>query len=61
MAPSSKSQPVITAVVPETKLSFGFTDYSERLNGRFAMIGFVAMFLVEYSTHQTLVALAGIG
>jgi hypothetical protein len=45
---------------PAAKPSFGFNDFSELLNGRMAMIGFVAMVVIEYSTHQTLASLAGI-
>jgi hypothetical protein len=32
--------------------AFGWTDYAERINGRFAMIGFVALLLLELLTHQ---------
>jgi hypothetical protein len=59
MTSNPKSSPAAKPAAP-AKPSFGFNDFSERLNGRFAMIGFVAMTLIEYSTHQTLVSLAGI-
>ncbi|MEM6518201.1 MAG: chlorophyll a/b-binding protein [Cyanobacteria bacterium P01_D01_bin.71] len=32
--------------------SFGWNAYAERINGRFAMVGFVALLLVELFTHQ---------
>ena len=32
--------------------SFGWTDYAEQINGRFAMIGFVALLLTELVTRQ---------
>lgn len=32
--------------------SFGWNAYAERINGRFAMVGFVALLLVELVTHQ---------
>ena len=32
--------------------AFGWTDYAERINGRFAMIGFVALLILELLTHQ---------
>ncbi|MEL7225124.1 MAG: chlorophyll a/b-binding protein [Cyanobacteria bacterium P01_D01_bin.36] len=31
---------------------FGWTQYAEQTNGRFAMIGFVALLLLELFTHQ---------
>jgi hypothetical protein len=35
----------------------GFTEYAERLNGRLAMIGFVALILLELTTGKGLIAL----
>ncbi len=32
--------------------SFGWNQYAERINGRFAMIGFVALLLTEFITRQ---------
>lgn len=32
--------------------SFGWTHYAERLNGRFAMIGFAALLVLELLTGQ---------
>jgi len=32
--------------------SFGWNAYAERINGRFAMIGFVALLLLELITRQ---------
>ncbi|RZM78994.1 chlorophyll a/b-binding protein [Leptolyngbya iicbica] len=32
--------------------SFGWNTYAERINGRFAMIGFVALLLLELITRQ---------
>ncbi|MGC1245193.1 MAG: chlorophyll a/b-binding protein [Spirulinaceae cyanobacterium] len=37
---------------PETEPSFGWNIYAEKINGRFAMIGFVALLLLELFTHQ---------
>ncbi len=39
---------------------FGFNDYAERLNGRAAMIGFVATLIVEYVTGQGLLTWLGL-
>lgn len=35
-----------------TPPSFGWNSYAERINGRFAMIGFVALLLIEFFTRQ---------
>ncbi|MBD2097040.1 high light inducible protein [Trichocoleus sp. FACHB-591] len=32
--------------------AFGWTFYAEQINGRFAMIGFVALLILEFFTHQ---------
>jgi hypothetical protein len=32
--------------------SFGWTRYAEQINGRFAMIGFVALLVMEFFTQQ---------
>lgn len=32
--------------------AFGWTAYAEQINGRFAMIGFVALLILELLTHQ---------
>jgi Chlorophyll A-B binding protein len=39
---------------------FGFNSYAERLNGRAAMIGFVATLAIEYFTGQGLLAWLGL-
>lgn len=39
---------------------FGFNSYAERLNGRAAMVGFVLALLIEYFTHQGVLAWLGI-
>ena len=31
---------------------FGWTAYAERINGRFAMVGFLALLLLEFFTRQ---------
>jgi hypothetical protein len=32
--------------------AFGWTPYAEQINGRFAMIGFFALLILELFTHQ---------
>ncbi|MBD1846376.1 hypothetical protein H6F89_23725 [Cyanobacteria bacterium FACHB-63] len=51
-------QPTTTPKLENPK--FGFNDYAERLNGRAAMIGFVATLVVEYVTGQGLLTWLGL-
>ena len=39
---------------------FGWSSYSEITNGRFAMIGFLAIVLIELLSHQSFLKWAGI-
>ncbi|NET31149.1 MAG: high light inducible protein [Cyanothece sp. SIO1E1] len=32
--------------------ALGWTPYAEKINGRFAMIGFIAMLILEFITRQ---------
>ncbi|MBW4494367.1 MAG: high light inducible protein [Oscillatoria princeps RMCB-10] len=32
--------------------AFGWTPYAEQINGRFAMLGFVALLVLEFFTRQ---------
>ncbi|MBD3884772.1 hypothetical protein IFO70_23840 [Phormidium tenue FACHB-886] len=58
------TEPLIKpSVVPSVTFSepkFGFNAYAERLNGRAAMIGFVATLAIEYFTGQGLLAWLGL-
>ncbi|HEY9696959.1 MAG TPA: chlorophyll a/b-binding protein [Trichocoleus sp.] len=38
--------------VPQVEPAFGWTSYAEVINGRFAMIGFVALLILELFTQQ---------
>ena len=40
--------------------SFGWSSYSETTNGRFAMIGFLAIILIELLSQQSFLKWAGI-
>lgn len=50
------TSPQLTAIkAPDgtrSAASFGFNAYAERINGRFAMVGFVALLVQEALTHQ---------
>ena len=45
---TSQSTPETSADAP----GFGWTAYAERVNGRFAMVGFLALLLLELFTRQ---------
>jgi len=44
----------------EDKYKFGWSSYSEITNGRFAMIGFLAIILIELFSQQSFLTWAGI-
>ncbi|MGA1264948.1 MAG: chlorophyll a/b-binding protein [Prochlorothrix sp.] len=44
----------------EPEPGFGWTAYAERLNGRFAMVGFVLLLLLELFTHQDFLTWVGL-
>ncbi len=54
----TSSQPTTAPKLGQPK--FGFNDYAERLNGRAAMIGFVAALIVEYVTGQGVMSWLGL-
>lgn len=42
----------LSASPQQPQPSFGWTQYAEQINGRFAMVGFVALLLLELLTGQ---------
>jgi hypothetical protein len=40
--------------------AFGWSAYAERVNGRFAMLGFAAVVLIELLSHDTFLHWAGL-
>ena len=44
----------------EDEYKFGWSNYSEITNGRFAMIGFLAIILIELFSQQSFLTWAGI-
>tara|TARA_A100000164_G_C21492787_1_gene578733 strand:+ start:292 stop:525 length:234 start_codon:yes stop_codon:yes gene_type:complete len=44
----------------EDKYKFGWSSYSEITNGRFAMIGFLAIILIELCSQKSFLSWAGI-
>ncbi|MEA5417420.1 chlorophyll a/b-binding protein [Synechococcus sp. BA-132 BA5] len=57
--PSGDTPPVTSATTSELP-AFGWSGYAERVNGRFAMLGFVAVLLVEALSHDTFLHWAGL-
>ncbi|MBW4661345.1 MAG: hypothetical protein KME15_21945 [Drouetiella hepatica Uher 2000/2452] len=45
---------------PQPIPQFGWNSYAEIINGRFAMIGFVALLLLEVLTRQSFLSWIGI-
>lgn len=61
------SEEAETTPKPQTPLepvepppTFGFNDYAEKINGRFAMIGLVILLGLELVTHQDLFTWLGL-
>jgi hypothetical protein len=40
----------------DNSVSTGFTEYAEKMNGRFAMIGFVSLLAIEVLSGHSLIA-----
>lgn len=51
-------EPTLTPTIERPKA--GFNDYAERLNGRAAMLGFVALVVFELVTGQAIVTWLGL-
>jgi hypothetical protein len=60
MTSESSSQNRATEPTNQPEPAFGFTPYAEQINGRFAMIGFVALILLELVTRQDLITWLGL-
>jgi len=58
-APVESSVPATSATTPDVP-AFGWSAYAERVNGRFAMLGFVAVLLVEAISGDTFLGWAGL-
>jgi hypothetical protein len=57
--PSADAPPATSATTNEVP-AFGWSGYAERVNGRFAMLGFVAVLLIEALSHDTFLHWAGL-
>ncbi len=54
------TQPPATSATTLDVPSFGWSGYAERINGRFAMVGFVAVLLIEAISGETFLHWAGL-
>ncbi len=54
-----KRPPNKSATTPDEP-SFGWSAYAERVNGRFAMIGFIAILIIEAFSQNSFLHWAGI-
>jgi hypothetical protein len=59
-AAASPSPPPSTSATTPDVPAFGWSAYAERVNGRFAMIGFAAVLLIEALSHDTFLHWAGL-
>lgn len=56
--PATPATPATSATTPDVP-AFGWSAYAERVNGRFAMLGFLAVLLVEAISGETFLHWAG--
>jgi len=56
--PEEPSSPATSATTNDVP-AFGWSGYAERVNGRFAMVGFVAVLVVEAISGDTFLRWAG--
>lgn len=53
-------EPPATSATTADVPAFGWSAYAERINGRFAMVGFVAVLLIEALSRDTFLHWAGL-
>ena len=56
---SASGTPMTSATTGDVP-AFGWSNYAERVNGRFAMLGFSAVLLIEALSHDTFLHWAGL-
>lgn len=57
--PMTEIKPTVLPMLERPKT--GFNAYAERLNGRVAMIGFIAIVVIEYVTGRSILTWLGWG
>ena len=58
--PIGQPQPPTTSATTNDSPAFGWSAYAERINGRFAMLGFVAVLLIEALSGDNFLHWAGL-
>jgi hypothetical protein len=58
--PTPPEPPVARSATTNDPPAFGWSAYAERVNGRFAMVGFAAVLLIEAITGDTFLHWAGL-
>ncbi|MCP9888386.1 high light inducible protein [Cyanobium sp. ATX 6A2] len=58
-ASSPAPEPATSATTADVP-AFGWSSYAERVNGRFAMLGFTAVLLIEAFSGETFLRWAGL-
>ncbi len=58
--PEDGNETVVTSATTDDVPEFGWSSYAERVNGRFAMIGFFALLLIEALSKETFLHWAGL-
>ncbi|MCP9840957.1 high light inducible protein [Synechococcus sp. J7-Johnson] len=60
-APASEPEATLTTSATTSDVpAFGWSGYAERVNGRFAMLGFAAVLLIEALSGDTFLHWAGL-
>lgn len=58
---NSESSQNSESLIPQVEEpAFGWTPYAERMNGRFAMLGFIALLIIELISNQGFLAWLGL-
>ena len=57
---SAENRTPSTSATTEDEPAFGWSGYAERVNGRFAMVGFIAILLIEALSQESFLHWAGI-
>ena len=55
-----ENQPPSKSATTNDEPSFGWSAYAERVNGRFAMVGFIAILLIEAFSQNSFLHWAGL-
>ena len=57
---TSAATSALTSATTSEVPAFGWSGYAERVNGRFAMVGFVALLLIEALSGETFLRWSGL-